>query len=524
MKPSLARRLTLAGAILITVTASAVATLGFRTTSAFLTARYQEHLRVLAQYAALHTELGLLLQDPDVVRSAVETLVDQADLQGIKVLDEKDRPVYVHQRHPWVEDARLRWVDVPVWTREIQNTLPGLDTDTAPRRIGTVRLGYRLDTLQGLLRQLVLRFALFTTGLIVVSALVYGAIARSLTHPLRRLEAAARDVAQGHLAVRAPQSGLRETDQVAHMFNAMLDALARREKDLEQLNARLCRREALAEVGRFSSMVAHEIKNPLTILRGSLQVLQRPDPDGTTHDTALRFMEEEVRRMDRLVSDFLLFAKPVVADRRPGNWVAWLQKASEKMRLLAEGGDRLHVEITGEGHVAGRFDAALMETALGHLVRNALEATRQGGLVRVKSWTEPHATAAQSPDGHTAENFEKDTLKDAAPRDISASHRHAYSKKGMDAGEPNALFDDATRHQAIWWCFAVEDSGPGVPEEHREKIFEPFFTTKAKGSGLGLAMVRRIVEAHGGTVFWTPGLGGKGSRFVVRVPAVLQVS
>lgn len=470
-RPSLARRLTLAGTLLLTVTASTVAVLGFRTTSAFLTARYREHLRVLAEYAAMHTELGLLLKDADMVRSAVAALLDRADVQGITVLDEEGRCVYAHMREPVPKGDPPHWVEVPVWTREIRDALPGLDADAAPRRIGTVRLGYSLGVLNDLRRQLVMRFALFTAGLILLSALVYGGIARSLTRPLRRLEATAQDVARGRLDVRAPKSGLRETDQVAHMFNAMLDALVQREKDLEQLNARLARREALAEVGRFSSMVAHEIKNPLTILRGSLQVLQRPDPAGTAHATALRFMEEEVRRIDRLVSDFLLFAKPITAEKRRSDWVQWLKTAAEKMRLMAEGGERLRLELGQDHEVPGRFDGALMETTLGHLVRNALEATPKGGTVRVLSWVD----------------------------------------SGGDEGVTG-----------MWWCFAVEDDGPGVPEEHREKIFEPFFTTKAKGSGLGLAMVRRIVEAHGGTVAWMPGAEGRGSRFVVRVPSALE--
>lgn len=475
---SLVWRLTVAGTAVLTFAAAVVAVLGATTTAEFLTARYREHLRVLAEYAAMHTELGILLQDPEMVRKAVEALPERADLVGLTVQDAQGRALVVHMRRPEGAVDTPLWVEAPVWTREIREAAPGVETGTAARLIGTVRLGYSLNVLQDLLWKLSARFALFTMAVILLSVVIYGWIARSLTRPLRRLEATAHDVAHGLLDVRAPEGGLRETDQVARMFNAMLDALAQREKDLEQLNARLARREALAEVGRFSSMVAHEIKNPLTIIRGSLQALRRPDPTGQAHATVLRFLEEETLRIDRLVGDFLLFAKPVVPHKRPGDWNRWLHTAVEKMRLMADGAERVILDRTPEEPCPARFDPALMETALGHLVRNALEAA-PGRAVHLEAWVDDDGNGGPAP-----------------ARDDPAG------------GRPNPPR----------WCLAVTDEGPGVPEEHREKIFEPFFTTKAKGSGLGLAMVRRVVESHGGTVFWEPRPDGPGSRFVLCVP------
>ncbi len=488
-RPSLGRRLILAGTALLTITAALVAALGARTTAAFLTARYREHLQGLAEYAAMHVELGILLQDSQMVRNAVASLPDRPDLVGITVIDNDGRLLYTHMRASSGRREPPHWVEAPVWTREVQEAGPGLEAGTAVRRVGTVRLGYSLHVLRHLLWKLGLRFALITGAVILVSVGVYGWIARSLTRPLRRLEAVAQEVAQGRLERRAPVGGFRETDQVAFMFNAMLDALVRREKDLEQLNAKLARREALAEVGRFSSMVAHEIKNPLTILRGSLQALRRPDPSRTAHATALRFMEEEIARIDRLVGDFLLFAKPIVAHKQVGDWNRWLDRAAEKMRLMADGAERLEVRPLPQQPALGRFDPALMETALGHLVRNALDADPQG-TVRLEAWVEVGALA-RAQEGVMV--GVKEEAKPAVGRETGA---------------------------AGWWCVAVEDDGPGIPEEHRAKVFEPFFTTKAKGSGLGLAMVRRIVESHGGSVDWEPGAAGKGSRFVVRMPVM----
>ena len=477
LRPSLARRLTLAGTALLALTAAAVAFWGWHTTARFLDERYREHLRVLAEYTALQVELGLLVNDREMVRAAVSALPDRADLRAVTVLDAHGFAVFSLLRGPVGHPHGLQWVEAPVWAREI-SAPPGLDAEAVTRRIGTVRLGYSLEVLREVRRRLFGRLALFAAFAALLSAALFGALARNLTRPLGRLEAAAEEVARGRLEVRAPEGGFRETDRVARMFNAMLDALARREKDLEDLNARLARREALAEVGRFSSMVAHEIKNPLTIIRGSLQALRRPDPDGRAHATALQFMEEETARIDRLVGDFLLFAKPVSAAKTPGDWNRWLETAVEKVRLLDADGERVQFRRNAEAAAPGFFDPRLMETLLGHLVRNALDADPSGP-VRVLAWVE-------GPDGEAAASS-------------------AEGGKEQPSGS--------------WWCLAVEDRGPGVPEEHREKIFEPFFSTKAKGSGLGLAMVRRIAEAHGGTVAWEPAPGGRGSRFVVRLPA-----
>lgn len=468
--PSLARRLTLVGTALLALTVAAVAFWGWHTTARFLDERYREHLRVLAEYMALQVELGLLVNEPDMVRAAVSALPDRADLRAVTVLDAHGVVVWSHLRGPGGGPEALHWVDAPVWAREV-SAPPGLDAEAVTRRIGTVRLGYSLEVLREVRRRLFGRLALFAAVAALLSVALYGALARNLTRPLGRLEAAAKEVSRGRLEVRAPEGGFRETDRVARMFNAMLDALAQREKDLEELNARLARREALAEVGRFSSMVAHEIKNPLTIIRGSLQTLRRPDPDGRSHATALQFMDEETARIDRLVGDFLLFAKPVTAAKTLGDWNRWLEAAVEKVRLLDAGGERVQVRRNAEAAAPGLFDSRLMETLLGHLVRNALDADAAGPVI-VHSWVSPEG-GPELP------------------------------------GEANS---------SSWWWLAVEDRGPGVPQEHREKIFEPFFSTKAKGSGLGLAMVRRIAEAHGGTVAWEPAPGGRGSRFVVRLP------
>uniref|UniRef100_A0A832EEM8 Signal transduction histidine-protein kinase/phosphatase MprB n=1 Tax=Desulfacinum infernum TaxID=35837 RepID=A0A832EEM8_9BACT len=570
-RPSLRQRFVAAGTVLIAVTAGAVGLFAYRTTATFLAARYRDHMRALAEYAALQAEVGVLLEDARMLQRVADGLLDRSDIRAAEIYAADGRSLTGERRRPRTPLEHLAWVEAPVWSARLEGAAPHLDAPVGAQRIGTVRLGYTVKGLGDLLRRLLVRFGVFTALVALVGAAVYGWIARSLTGPLRRLEDAAAEAARGRLDVRAEGGGLRETDRVAHTFNAMLEALERREKDLERLNARMARQEALAQVGRFSAMVAHEIKNPLTILRGSLQALRRDDPTGNTHAMVMDFMEEEVARIDRLVQDFLLFAKPVRPKRRSLPLWAWLEQTAHKLQLMAPEGSRLELTLdggeetpagncpsppgqsagggrmaekrccvlpgeksaTGCSEVAAQaappgkggtwvaaegappewaarqacgsatvaealracFDPDLLETAVGHLLRNAWDASPPGTPVRLRAWIAPAAPTPPSP-----------------------------ASAGEGAGHWDAA-DTGAGHSTLagfWWILAVEDRGPGIPEEHRPRVFEPFFTTKAKGSGLGLAMVQRIVEAHGGTVWVEPGSDGTGARFVVVLPVTGQ--
>ncbi|WP_448382520.1 two-component system sensor histidine kinase NtrB [Desulfosoma sp.] len=562
-RPSLGQRFVAAGTVLIAVTAGAVGFFAYRTTATFLAARYRDHMRALAEYAALQAEVGVLLEDARMLQRVADGLLDRSDIRAAEIYAVDGRSLTGERRRAGAGSERLAWVEAPIWSVRLEGAALHLDAPVAAQRIGTVRLGYTVKGLGDLLRRLLGRFGVFTALVALVAAAVYGWIARSLTGPLRRLEEAAAEAARGRLDVRAEGGGLRETDRVAHTFNAMLEALERREKDLERLNARMARQEALAQVGRFSAMVAHEIKNPLTILRGSLQALRRDDPTGNTHAMVMDFMEEEVTRIDRLVQDFLLFAKPVRPKRRSLPVRAWLQQTAHKLQLMAPEGSRLELTLDGgeeplagncpsppgqsagmgstaegRGLVAAQgapstvaaeaapvalaaegdppewaasqacgsgtpsgalracFDPDLLETAVGHLLRNAWDASPPGTPVRLRAWIASAAAA---------------TPPSPAPPGEGVEHW-----KAADTEAEPGLFGGS------WWGLAVEDRGPGIPEEHRPRVFEPFFTTKAKGSGLGLAMVQRIVEAHGGIIRVEPGCDGIGTRVVMALPLTGQ--
>jgi signal transduction histidine kinase len=224
--------------------------------------------------------------------------------------------------------------------------------------------------------------------------------------------------------------------------------------------------EKLAAIGRLAAGIAHEVRNPLGVIRASAALVQEHFREGEDAHRACRFVVEETDRLDGLIASLLAFARPTPLERRE----ARIGDVVERAARLAE-----EIVRRREVSLVRRFDAAagcgvsvdpdLISQALLGLVTNAAEALRPGGTVELR----------------------------AEPR-----------------GGGVAL--------------AVADDGPGVPETERERIFEPFYTTKERGTGLGLAMAERIARAHGGTLRLVDGdgagPGGSGACFELLVPDV----
>lgn len=234
---------------------------------------------------------------------------------------------------------------------------------------------------------------------------------------------------------------------------------------LERAEARLERAERLALLGRLAAGLAHEIRNPLGAIAGSVEML-RDAPGLDAEDRRLfDIVERETRRLGLLVNDMMDLARPKAPD--VGS-VELVTLAREVVTLAAgagrgAGGDvPVRLEAPDDATFEVRVDAAQLRQVLWNLVRNAVEVNPPGEPVRVL----------------------------------------------VDSPTPGKV------------RVAVEDRGPGIPDAKKALVFDEFYTTRTKGSGLGLAVVRRIVDAHAG-------LGMRiavedavpaGTRFEVRLP------
>ncbi len=231
------------------------------------------------------------------------------------------------------------------------------------------------------------------------------------------------------------------------LHHPLADALIHIEDLTDTLasEARAKQAEHLARLGTMAASVAHEIRNPLAGISGTVQVIANTLPEGDTRRVALGKVQDQIQRLGSLVGDLLNFARPLTAQLRPTDLVA--VAASAVAEASASTGHAAVVEGSG----SATADGALLGQVLLNLVQNAWQAGAKN--VRVV----------------------------------------------VTAGAVD-----------------VVDDGPGVPVDERGKIFEPFFTTKVRGTGLGLSVAQKMIQAMRGTLEHAETTGG-GATFRVRL-------
>lgn len=242
-------------------------------------------------------------------------------------------------------------------------------------------------------------------------------------------------------------------------FIADARALERSSAELRAAQKELVRRERLAALGELSAVVAHEVRNPVTVIFNAVSTLrkQQVSPEAST---LIEIVNEEAERLKRVVGELLDFARPRFPSVDAVAPLGLVESAVEAARGAHPGS--APVAVTTEGEVPDLVgDEQLLRQALINLLTNALQAAGSDGHVRVRVRAEGSA--------------------------------------------------------ATTVCFDVTDDGPGITPDVAERLFLPFFTTRASGTGLGLAIVKRIAEAHGGEVTWQPG-DEQGVTFTLRVP------
>ena len=224
----------------------------------------------------------------------------------------------------------------------------------------------------------------------------------------------------------------------------------------KKIEAQLKRADRLAAIGRLSAGLAHAIRNPLAAISGSVQLLRENNQLNDEDQRLLGITEKETERLNHLLTDFLLYARPPKPFRTAVD-IAILVDELRQMLLHDQRFENITIEIGGLHPCVASLDRGQIWQVLWDLAINAAEAMEGQGRMLIT---------------------------------VSA--------------ENSCLL-------------IVEDSGPGIAEEHRERIFEPFFSTKDRGTGLGLSTVYSIIEAHGGTIRSEPSALG-GEKFIMNLP------
>lgn len=280
-----------------------------------------------------------------------------------------------------------------------------------------------------------------------------------LTRSLEHLAVAAGDVAGGHLSRRVQVRSHDEVGRVARAFNAMTESLSR---TLDQL----AERESLAAVNEFAAALAHEVRNPLTSIQLDLQDVEERLPDASPLRALQARALDGLQRLDRTVAGALETARTGHIQPRDIDLRAPIRAAVHAAgpAFAGRGARIAWVEPPDPAPVRGDPDA--LERVFLNLLLNSAEAL------------ETDATGAAPPDAATVE--------------LLASETHV--------------------------TVTVRDRGRGIPAEALDRVFEPFFTTRPGGTGIGLAVARRIVTAHRGEVALSSE-PGRGTLVEVRLPA-----
>jgi signal transduction histidine kinase len=208
------------------------------------------------------------------------------------------------------------------------------------------------------------------------------------------------------------------------------------------------RHEKLASLGMLAAGVAHEVRNPLTAIKAALFIQQKKFQPGSQEHTDAKLVQREISRLERIVNDFLHFARPidpelttVPADLplREAQLFLAPSLSGKRIQLLLENSELMFINV----------DLAQIKQVLINLVQNAADSLTQGGTITLRA-------------------------------------RH--DRKSLPQGETDVVI------------LEVADTGEGIPPEVEKRLFDPFFTTKETGTGLGLPIAARIVEKHGGAL------------------------
>jgi signal transduction histidine kinase len=334
---------------------------------------------------------------------------------------------------------------------------------------GALEVTQQLHLIEAEQRRIQQRYLLNTlTLLVVLGGVILWLVRRMISRPVTRLVQAARDLGVGKLGHRIPEDLSGELGDLAAEFNLMASRLEKAREELVRegenrlaLERRLRQSEKMAAVGKLAASVAHEIAAPLNVISGRAEMLLASGRLSADQERQLRIIVNQIGRISTIVRNLLDFARRREPRRRSIDLAAVLDGAIDFLENeLVSRRVRLTKEYTSPIWIHGDPDQ-LHQVAV-NLLLNAIQAL------------------------------------ETVPGERAITVRACRGETGT--------------------AIEVADTGPGLGESSAEQIFEPFFTTKPQGTGLGLAVVRSIVEDHGGTIEASNRADGSGAVFRLSLP------
>lgn len=325
--------------------------------------------------------------------------------------------------------------------------------------VGYVQLVLNLADFSKIIKASLYRRILITLTIFSLGALAAFVLASKYTRPINDLVKAANKVAGGNLCRVQETSRRDELGELSRAFNEMIEQL-RRNRELERS---LAEAERFSQIGQLASGVAHELRNPLNFINLSADHLKDyfgPSLAGQKEEyyALIARVKDEVSRLNQLTNSFLRLGKPIKLSLKPHSinevLELWLSRVEAKAKSF---GVEIRREL-GRDLPLVKIDREEIETCFQNIFANSLDAFADPGVFTVAS---------------------------------------------------------SARNGAVQVAF--RDNGVGIELEELEKVFEPYFSTKKAGIGLGLAITKRIVEEHGGTISITS-RKGEGTELLITLP------
>ncbi len=417
----------------------------------------------------------LTARDPDVMYTVahlydgvVAAFSGRDDLQGT-ILEDPISQRAIQATEPLVQEIIMPEDKEPGYDVAIPVIVPG-----AAKKWGTIRLGFSLQHAYGRIHQTRRNLLLLSLGAVVCGTSLAIFLAMRISRPIGHLVAAAHELAQGTYNQPVQVDATGEMGYLAHAFEQMrisvlrhMESQAEETRRLEESNRKLretqqqlIQSERLALVGKVAARVAHEVNNPLAIIKTAVRIIKNQSgPDAPTAGN-LQMIEEEISRIARIIQELLEVSRPT-----PTQELVQVNRIIQTLepvlaQNLHEKQIALKVILEPELPLV-RISSDQFKQVILNMVRNAEDAMPQGGELVI-----------------------------------------------------------CTTQQGPFVEFSITDTGHGITAEHREHIFDPFFTTKrhGRGMGLGLSVSYGIVNAANGRIEVESEVG-KGSSFRVKLPA-----
>lgn len=332
----------------------------------------------------------------------------------------------------------------------------------SPRRWGSIKIGLSLEEMRAEMQNTRLMLLLIGCGGLLIG--VGGAVllARRITGPLKKLVEGTVKISKEDFSQKIDITSQDEIGNLAQSFNEMSRELLLARERMEEANRKLIQAEKLASIGRISAGIAHEIRNPLTSVKLNIQKLFQSDQLDEIEREHLSLSQEGISQMEKFIKELLDSTR--VSELNLARF-SIEQIIEEAIKTLSSTLELKKVDLEKnlqEGLPQVLVDGDKLRQVFLNILRNAYEAVGERGKINIS---------------------------------LSLLKEKSGSKIRVE----------------------ISDNGCGIPEEYRETIFEPFYTTKSSGIGLGLAIARKIIEQHMGSIIVKENIE-KGTSFEILIP------